>query len=288
MKHSILLTVFDREAEVLLRTLKCLRECDLADTEVVVVNDGSGMSYEWARDYVRSNFERGVWHDMEPYEAWRAANGMNNPARAFNKALMLAEGETVVAMSSDVMVPPRTMARMKKIKTSEMLWTPFVEDTHGEQPLLGHYCGPKRLFPMPWFLAMSREHVLEVGGWDETYLNGVNYEDNDFVGRVALRTGGFMGDWAYKVFHQGHVQPAANMADDEIRAATARNKEWTKEKWGGIPFDSEFTPFDVSRRMHPSGNPVHVCTARPEKLARAVEMTTGLVKDKGVADAVSR
>jgi len=71
--------------------------------------------------------------------------------------------------------------------------------------------------------------------------------------------------------------------DKDIAEANARNRELTMEKWGGIPFEAEFTPFNVSRRMHPSGNAVHECTAEPGKLEKAIEKTVGLVKEMGGA-----
>lgn len=281
--HSVILTVFDRPLEVLLRTLRGLMECDLSDTQVVVVNDGSKMPYKSVRTYVEENFDAGVWHDMAPYEAFRLEDGSNNPARAFNQAVSLAEGENLIVMSSDVLVPPKTMAKAKKYAFSEALWTPFVEDTYGN---LGdrygaaqdnrEYCGPKRLFPMPWFLGMSRTHLLEVGGWDEAYLGGICYEDNDVVGRVALRTGKFIGDWTQKVYHQGHPQVAYMQDRPEVVAANLRNREYTMKKWGGIPFDREFTPFDVVRKMQRSGDAAHECIDKSGKLDAVIAQTTGM------------
>lgn len=277
MKYSILLTVFNREPEVLLATLHSLSQCDLTDTEIVVVNDCSAMRYGFVREYMQAKFENGGWHDMEPYTAFRLEGGFNNPARAFNQAALLSKGENLFIMSSDVLVPPRVFEKARKVDLSKTLWTPFVEDTHGNPPLMGVYCGPNRLFPMPWFLGVSREALFAVKGWDEKYLEGLCFEDNDVVGRLALHTGRFMGDWSVKVYHQGHSQPAYNLDDPIVLAANERNREWTREKWRGIPFDSEFTPFNVTRKMQEDGNAAHVCTDKTGKLAEAVEKTTGLL-----------
>lgn len=282
---SVVMTVFDRPIEVLLRTLRGLRECDLTDVQIVVVNDGSKLSYKSIRTYVEEQFESGIWRDMESYEAFRLYDGTNNPSRAFNRAVSLAEGENLIVMSSDVLVPPKTMAKAKRQDFSKALWTPFVEDTYGN---LGdrygstmnarEYCGPNRLFPMPWFLGMSKSHLLEVGGWDETYLGGLCYEDNDVVGRVALKTGRFIGDWSQKVYHQGHMQVAYLQDRPEIVAANLRNREYTMKKWGGIPFDREYTPFDVTRRMQTSGDAAHECIDKTGKLDSVVAQTTGLLE----------
>jgi glycosyltransferase involved in cell wall biosynthesis len=282
---SIVMTVFDRPVEVILRTLRCLRECDLSDTQVVVVNDGSKQPYKSVRTYLEEGFESGVWFDMPEYEAFRLSDGSNNPARAFNQAVSLATGENLIVMSSDVMVPPKTMAKAKKADFSQGVWTPSVEDTWGNLAIGREYCGPNRLFPMPWFLGVSKTHLLEVGGWDEGYLGGLCYEDNDVVGRVALKTGRFVGDWSVKVYHQGHEQGAYDFEQKDVLDANMRNREYTQAKWGGIPFDREYTPFDVVRKMQKSGNAAHECIDKAGKLEAAVAKTTGLLQ---VKDAVSQ
>lgn len=305
--HSVVMTVYNRPVEVILRTLRGLLECDMEGTQVVAVNDGSQLPYNSIRRYVEDNFLHGIWYDMPDYEAWRIEDsglevpataettllpvtpGSNNPARAFNQAVLLAEGEQLIVMSSDVLVPPRTMAAAKKRDFSEGVWTPYVEDTYGtprDRYGIGldgrEYCGPNRLFPMPWFLGMSKSHLTEVGGWDEGYLKGLCYEDNDVVGRVALRTGRFIGDWSQKVYHQGHHQVAYMQDKPAIVSANLRNREYTMKKWGGIPFDREFTPFDVVRKMQRSGIAAHECLAKSGKLESVVAQTTGLL---AVADA---
>jgi glycosyltransferase involved in cell wall biosynthesis len=270
------MTVFDRPIEVLLRTLRGLAECDLTDTQVVIVNDGSQMPYKSVRTYVEEHFEAGVWSDMPEYEAFRLPDGSNNPARAFNQAVSLATGDNLIVMSSDVLVPPKTMAKAKKMDFSKALWTPYVEDTYGDIPGVGReYCGPGRLMPMPWFLGVSRSDLLAVGGWDEGYLGGLCYEDNDLVGRLALKTGRFIGDWTQKVYHQGHYQ-VAYVDQPEVVEANQRNRAYTMDKWGGIPFDREFTPFDVVRKMQKSGDAAHECIDKAGKLEAAILKTTGM------------
>lgn len=277
VKYSILMTVHNRPTATLLATFHALAQCDLSDCEVIVVNDGSVMPYGWVRDYLAETFKHGGWYDIEPYEAFRLKDGFNNPARAFNFAASRAQGDRLFLMSSDVLVPPRTWRRARSVDLASTLWTPFVEDTRQEPPLFGAYCGPNRLFPMPWLLGCSRQALLAVRGWDERYLDGLCYEDNDVVGRLALQVGRFTGDWSVKVYHQGHEQPAYDLADDLVLAANTRNRDWTREKWGGIPFDSEHTPFNVTRKMHPSGLPTYECVDKLGCLAQVVAATTGLL-----------
>ena len=282
IKYSVLMTVFNREPELLLATLNSLTQCDLSGVEVIVVNDCSAMQYNFAKAYLQANFENATWHDMEPYEAFRLESGFNNPSRAFNQAASMAIGDYLFIMSSDVLVPPRTMRKAKNADLDTALWTPYVEDTHGH--IGGEYCGPNRLFPAPWFLCCSRQALLDVGGWDERYMGGLCYEDNDVVGRLACHVGAFIGDWSVKVFHQGHVQQAY-MDLPGVADANARNRELTMTKWKGIPFEMEFTPFTLIRKMHPSGNMAHWCQVIPGRLEEAIASTEGLMSVPGVHNA---
>lgn len=272
VKRSVLLTVHDREPAVLMGTLRSLWRAGVgADEEVVIVDDRSCTDLTWARKYGELAFPNFKWIRLDDYECW-TIDGFANPARAFNEALKAAEGEAVWIMSSDVLVNPALIERARKVDVNAMVWTPLVLDLEtGRQ-----YCGPTRLFPMPWFLVASRQHCLDVGGWDEAYLKGMCFEDNDFVGRLALKTGAFCGEWTVVCYHQSHDQPAYLVADPAVKEANDRNREWTMRKWGGIPFNSEYTPFDVVRELHESGVPVHRVIEKSGKLERVVQMTEGL------------
>ena len=218
-KHSIIMTVWNREPEVLLATLRALSRCDLSDSEVVLVNDRSDMDYSWIRAYAEPRLAGFRWIDLEPYEAFRIAGGFNNPARAFNAALLAATGDNLVILSSDVLMPPKTFERIRRFDLSEMAVTPLVTDLESGM----QYCGPMRLFPMPWCLAARREHALDINGWDENYLRGMCYEDNDFVGRLVMRAKRFVADWSVVAYHQSHDQPAYKVDDPVVMAANERN-----------------------------------------------------------------
>jgi glycosyltransferase involved in cell wall biosynthesis len=272
------MTVWNREYEVLLATLRALSRCDLTDCEVIVADDGSTMDYAGIRAYCDSRLGNCKWIDVPQYDAFRIQRGFNNPARAFNSALLAATGDNVVIMSSDVMVTPKVLERIRRFDLSEMAFTPLVLDMESGQ----HYCGPTRLFPMPWCLAASRAHCMEIGGWDETYLNGMCYEDNDFVGRLVMQSGRFLADWTVCAYHQSHDQPAYDIKDPAVKAANERNKTYTMEKWSGIPFSGGKTPFDIIRKPFPTGDVVHEVrwtgTLKEDVIAR----TRGIVADARV------
>jgi glycosyltransferase involved in cell wall biosynthesis len=266
VKNSILMTTFDREPEIMLATLRSLRRSGVSsDDELVIVDDGSteGIN-DYLKAYLEQNFSNQVYLSLPgDYPAFRT-KGFNCPSKAFNVGLEVCRGERLIVMSSDVWVTPNALKAARAVDVDEMAWSPMVIDLDSRM----EYVGPRRLFPMPWFLVTSTEAVRSIGGWDEQYLAGLCYEDNDFVGRLVLKLGTFACDWNFVVYHQSHYQQAYDVDDDEIKAANDRNRQYTLDKWGGIPFDHEFTPFDVVRTPHVSGLATHKVIGRGDLAER--------------------
>jgi len=264
------MTVYDREYEVLLSTLRSLVRSIDDDDEVIVVNDGSHMNYDGVKAYGERRLPKFRWIDMPQYEAFRIAGGFNSPSKAFNVGLEAASKPGLVIMSSDVLVNRSAVLQLKKVNLDDRAWVCQVVDLETNS----QYCGPARLFPAPWFLACSTQTARECGGWDESYLSGMCYEDNDFIGRLMLKTGKFLGDWSVTVFHQSHEQPAYNMDDPEVVAANQRSREYTRQKWSGIPFGgSHDSCFDVVRKPDRSGDPVYNCKYYGTLLEDAIRLT---------------
>jgi glycosyltransferase involved in cell wall biosynthesis len=248
VKDSIIMTVADREPAVLMSTLRWLGASDLTNTEVLIVDDCSTVPYDFMAPLLEPINGRMI--RLEPYECFRVDGNYNNPAKAFNAGLAEAKGERLIILSSDVIVPPRVIEACRAFDPAELIYCPRVVD-------LGtcmEYCGPTRLFPMPWFLACSTEHAKRCGGWDENYLRGMCFEDNDFVGRLALTTGKVLYDFDAVVWHQSHYQPAYSQ-DPEVREANLRSRQYTMDKWLAIPFDnSDKIAFEMLRKRHETGH----------------------------------
>ena len=268
---SVILTLFNREYEVILSCLRSLSRSLSPSDEVVIVNDGSTFDYSGVRGYAARVLPcASKWIDMPDYEAYRIAGGFNNPAKAFNEALQNASRHNLYVMSSDIIVTPNCVKRVKRCDLSEAAWVPLIVDMDtGAQ-----YCGPTRLFPAPWFLACDTEHAKACGGWDEEYLKGLCYEDNDFMGRIMLQTGRFLGDWTVAAYHQSHPQPAYEVSDPHIAAANARNRDYTLSKWAGIPWaGGQDSCFDVVRKPFKTGDMIHECKYYDDKLEKVIAST---------------
>jgi len=272
VKRSILMTVHDREPAVMMSTLRSLWRAGVGDEEeVVIVNDRSSRELAWVESIAVKYFKN-VKVVAVKNEPEYSINGFANPSRAFNVGLEECVGKDLWIMSSDVLVNAAVVTKARTIKTDRLIWTPLILDLDTQ----AQYCGPNRMFPMPWFLVCNTAKAKECGGWDETYMQGMCYEDNDFVGRLAIATGAIQGDWTRCAYHQSHDQPAYNVSDPDVAAANAKNKDWTRLKWGGIPFTKDLICFDVVREMdRDSGLPIHNVIDEQGKFSQARAMTTG-------------
>lgn len=276
MKTSVILTIHDREAAVLMAMLRSLQRSIRTedDAEVVIANDRSEKNLDWMVEALRMSGLDYTWVDVADYPAFRIpGTGHNGPSRAFNEALAVATGERIIAMSSDVIVTPRAWRAALAVDPKEGMWSPRVWDLEGV-PFM-EYCGPTRVFPMPWFLSMDGKTLRDVGGWDEKYLEGISYDDNDIAGRVCLAQGRFFLDYETQVYHQSHPLFIDSRVP-EMKEALDRNREWTMKKWTGVPFEGMSTPFDVLRRPHKSGRISFEVKAPEGRLESVIAQTTGL------------
>jgi len=251
VKTSVLMTVHDREPEVLLATLRSLYRCGLSEAELVIVDDRSGMDYSWIRAYAEPRFASVKWIPTGEYDGFRV-DGYGNPAHAFNVGLNICAGEKTIIMSSDVIATPGAVISVENYWKPGCMYTPTVIDMDtGWQ-----YCGIQRPFPMPWFLVVPTAIAQSIGGWDETFLGGFCYEDNDFVARMVLETECIRVGWetasAPTVYHQSHPQPAYT-EEPLVVEANARNRGICRAKWGGIPFDTELSVWTMKRKPDPLG-----------------------------------
>ena len=165
VKDSIILTVYNRESAVLLSTMRWLAMQDLTDTEIIVVDDVSTADYSFLDELQRVITLRRI--KIEPYECYNI-QGYKNPAKAFNTGLAAATGERVAILSSDVILPPDTLEAARSSYDGTFLYSPMVIDLGSFM----EYCGPHRVFPMPWFLYGPRQAMLDAGGWEELLAAG--------------------------------------------------------------------------------------------------------------------
>ena len=238
---SIILTVHNRDMLTLTNTFSQLSKQDLTEAEIIVVDDGSTEDYTDLKEMFSAMPIRWLRADTvkdrpETYHI----KGHNNPAHVNNLALKSAEGDNIFWLSSDTMLPPHALSRARVWMEQGAIWTCNVMDTDTGN----YFLGPDRIFPMCWALASSRAAVDAVGGFDEKYLEGMGYEDNDFVGALFRHVGKLVVDGSVIALHQSHADTW--MSDSGV--GREKSRLYTEEKWGGIPwaYETGCVPFKKS------------------------------------------
>ncbi len=234
MKHSILMTVYDRDELTLFNTFVWIARNEIKDVEVIVVDDGSKIDYSKVRKIAEKCLPV-KWIRHEPREGIYSVNGSNNPADAFNVAFEHAQGDNIWAMSSDVMLPTNTLSSLEKRDLKSAVATVRVVDLNSN----AEYLGKRRLFPMPWFLGTHRSNWPEKDPWDREYMKGIAFEDNDIAATLCLKTGRLVVDTDITAWHQSH-KPV-----DWNDPGWAINESYTKAKWGGVPFEAKTNPLKI-------------------------------------------
>ena len=232
--NSILLTVFNRPPVVLQNTLNALAMNNLDNCEVVIVDDGSHIEYD--QDKLSDSVPAPVrWHRIEPeeYPDWTYTiphpdgGVINNPSLSMNRGIAEARGKRIIFLSSDCMIPDFGIAEAKKC--GDHYWLGNVVDQATNAMLV---CD-RRPVPFHFFASAKKEHIEAIGVFDENYLRGIAWEDNDFGARLGLYCKHVIFDSGVLVVHQSHDPYAYS----DKMAGMKLSEAYTNKKWGGIPWN---------------------------------------------------
>lgn len=210
MKVSILITTFDRP-RYLRHSLDslCRQSFGSLDFEVVVVNDGVD---DEVADIVARYASAGV-PIKHLFTGQRNTDGLitRHPGYALNIAIQQSDADIIVLSNSDVYHIGETLLPIVWAVMSDPLALGTLGQVHDDDgrllPLLERVVPPTtqeleremasvrgRIYHkadgmksdprMPYFLAVRRERLLEVGGYDED-LNGYACDDSDLMARLC-------------------------------------------------------------------------------------------------------
>lgn len=249
-RTSVLMTLFDRDSREFQNVLAQLRKNDLTATEIVIVDDGSTKNYSRIKSYIEQHEMPVKWVRLEPTDypehTYRIGK-YNNPVKAWNAALDHAEGEIIVTLASDLLIPKGALKRAKT--PGKSVWCCGVVDIDSGKEFLGR----SRIAPYGWFMSWNRNfHDVR---WDEEYLRGMAFDDNDFSARLALSSKRVDIDLSITAFHQSHAQTAYS----DGHKGHDINERYTWKKWGGIPWTgTEHDPLVVRKSLQSGIHVLHV------------------------------
>lgn len=225
MRASVITTVFNRPLCVLDNMLRSVCANDLTSTEIIIVDDGSTAQYG---DLSMNATVHRIDTKADRPETYQIPGGYNNPTYAWNRALDAAQGDIIIVVGSDCILQPRTLKAARQC--GKALWMCGVVDLDSGM----QYLGPQRIAPFGWVMAWNRSHLGDIR-WDESYLKGMAFDDNDMTARLALAAKQIHMDFSITAWHQSHPQTAYS----DGLYGHGINERYTREKWGGIPWSGE-------------------------------------------------
>ena len=142
---------------------------------------------------------------------------------AYNAALRASEDDIVVVVGADVIVPPGLLRDALTVADGKArLYS--THDTSGRV-----FVGPERMLAFPYCMAIHRQRLVDIGGWDEAFADGICYDDTDLSARLLISGVRFewCGDFVCK--HQQHPRYHGYKQGKY----SARNKKLWEERLNG-------------------------------------------------------
>lgn len=107
-----------------------------------------------------------------------------NPSKAFNIGVRNAKYDHIIITSPEVVPITSVLAQLEELADKNVVCQVFDEDSIGDKSFSlvnNHY---RNINPAYYFLAMyNKQDIEEINGWDEEFMQGYAYEDDDFGAR---------------------------------------------------------------------------------------------------------
>ena len=211
---SFIYPCFNR-AWLFLTTLESfLVQHDPPPYEILVLDDGSS---DGLRQLV------GSWRDRLPLRYLRldvdrsgipvihGPDGSNNPAVAWNVGIREACAPYVAVSSPEVKhLLPTNVRRFAEWPAgdADAVIADVYDATWQATEFQGWIAGGVRQRPLPFLARYRRDRLLALGGFEEAFMVGRAYDDNEFADRWALSGGHYtFTGAAVQAEHQSHARP---------------------------------------------------------------------------------
>lgn len=126
--------------------------------------------------------KRGLTKDLTTFLYTLETPGFNC-SRALNLGVRTATYNQIIITSPEVMPTTDVLAQLEELQGQNVVCQVFDEDPEGSLTSLVHH-GYRDMSPAMYFLAMfNKTDIQKINGWDEDFLKGYAYEDDDFGAR---------------------------------------------------------------------------------------------------------
>ena len=225
---TVLFTLNDRPIEAVRKVYESLEGQDF--TELVIVFDATPAPLEeYTRGYWKAD-PRAVFVSIDRPKGWIC------PARAWNTGFARVTSEMVYCISSEVIQEPGNVAKAREILSGlpAVVYGRCVDDgpapvVTGPHPHL--LTGTEQLRPLGFIWAFPMWAVRAIGGYDEAFMDGICWEDDDIVWRLWLLGLPFIFTDEIDGVHQHHGRPQLSPEGVEKNRALIVRKTGHEHPW---------------------------------------------------------
>lgn len=185
--------------------------------------------------------------------------GWKGPAHAWNTGFDRAHGDLLYCISSEVVQDAGNVRKAKLACSSgDVVVFGACHNSEPENLVVGAEPGllvsSRMPRPLGFIVCMPAAKVKEIGGFDEDFMGGFWYDDDDFFLRM-WRTGvDFLFDDGIHGVHLDHKRPILDTPEGQAgiqrNAALMMAKHGTHHPWPGLPRNQHLTATTL-RWSHP-------------------------------------
>ncbi len=222
MKLSLLMTVNNRTEEVCEKVAESLKLPGNQPDELIIVLDRP-----------TTKVRQGVmcaYHNMGFRTVYTTINGKEGwlgPAKAWNTAFNHATGDLLYCISSEVVQDAGNVDKARKLAEDgntavfgachNSVATQLVT---GAEP--GLLVSSKMPRPLGFIVCMPAKKVTEIGGFDEEFMKGFWYDDDDFFLRLWQSGVNFTFSDDIHGVHIDHQRPTLDTMEGQVGISTNR------------------------------------------------------------------
>lgn len=107
-----------------------------------------------------------------------------NPSKAFNIGVRASKYDQIIITSPEVMPKTDVLGQLEELIGQNVICQVWDEDENNKVYMSLVHQGFRSDTPAYYFLAMfNKKDIEEINGWDEDFMKGYAYEDDDFGAR---------------------------------------------------------------------------------------------------------
>lgn len=246
MTTTLALTINNRDPETTRKVAESLKTPGNQADQVVIVLDRPTPEARSAAIEAYGAFKNAIFPEIEGDPGWIC------PAKAWNTALEATSGDLMVMISSDVVQGPDNLATLGDLALPNTAVFGKCECSCGPSGNEVNWGGtaPGNLLvdaahprPLGFIVAVPTASLRAIGGWDEAFMKGLWYEDDDIFRRLWASGVNFsFSDRVYGV-HQHHERPHLDQSRIAVNQAIFASKY--PPVYGSAPFPGKmllYTP----------------------------------------------